>query len=388
MEEYILSQKDIDALGLQGVMEGEPATEGEIGQLIELGLLPSEFRPTPEPTKTLTTPQSNQATSILDTESFLPPEVPVEQQVISPAVATAATQRVNPSPQAMPIANAGLTSVFGQSPQQNALTTLMTSQSDGRQDPYGSMSDTQRRMLAFAAISDAGRALQGKEGTMVTSLLADFTERADQQRKAEAMQQRREMLGRLGIGTDRVRDTSPQALEAERQSIIQLMATGELDGTAGTAMLADIDRLLAAGGQAATNIQGISAVDALLQSPDLEQITGFAGVANSYLEKLGLAPKYSNLMSYVAMLEGINFLEAYQGLKGGGAISNFEADKAAAAKSRFMRALKAGPEELKSALEDVKDFFQEAVEKNPTYKPELMEDGSLSEDDLKYIFNE
>lgn len=388
MEEYILSQKDIDALGLQGVMEGEPATEGEIGQLIELGLLPSDFRPIPEPTKTLTTPQSNQATSILDTESFLPPEVPVEQQVISPAVATAATQRVNPSPQVMPIANAGLTSVLGQSPQQNALTTLMTSQSDGRQDPYGSMSDTQRRMLAFAAISDAGRALQGKEGTMVTSLLADFTERADQQRKAEAMQQRREMLGRLGIGTGRVRDTSPQALEAERQSIIQLMATGELDGTAGTAMLADIDRLLAAGGQAATNIQGISAVDALLQSPDLEQITGFAGVANSYLEKLGLAPKYSNLMSYVAMLEGINFLEAYQGLKGGGAISNFEADKAAAAKSRFMRALKAGPEELKSALEDVKDFFQEAVEKNPTYKPELMEDGSLSEDDLKYIFNE
>lgn len=388
MEEYILSQKDIDALGLQGVMEGEPATEGEIGQLIELGLLPSDFRPTPEPTKTLTTPQSNQATSILDTESFLPPEVPVEQQVISPTVAAAATQRVNPSPQAMPIANAGLTSVLGQSPQQNALTTLMTSQSDGRQDPYGSMSDTQRRMLAFAAISDAGRALQGKEGTMVTSLLADFTERADQQRKAEAMQQRREMLGRLGIGTGRVRDTSPQALEAERQTIIQLMATGELDGTAGTAMLADIDRLLAAGGQAATNIQGISAVDALLQSPDLEQITGFAGVANSYLEKLGLAPKYSNLMSYVAMLEGINFLEAYQGLKGGGAISNFEADKAAAAKSRFMRALKAGPEELKSALEDVKDFFQEAVEKNPTYKPELMEDGSLSEEDLKYIFNE
>lgn len=388
MEEYILSQKDINALGLQGVMEGEPATEGEIGQLIELGLLPSDFRPTPEPTKTLTTPQSNQATSILDTESFLPPEVPVEQQVISPTVATAATQRVNPSPQAMPIANAGLTSVLGQSPQKNALTTLMTSQSDGRQDPYGSMSDTQRRMLAFAAISDAGRALQGKEGTMVTSLLADFTERADQQRKAEAMQQRREMLGRLGIGTGGVRDTSPQALEAERQTIIQLMATGELDGTAGTAMLADIDRLLAAGGQAATNIQGISAVDALLQSPDLEQITGFAGVANSYLEKLGLAPKYSNLMSYVAMLEGINFLEAYQGLKGGGAISNFEADKAAAAKSRFMRALKAGPEELKGALEDVKDFFQEAVEKNPTYKPELMEDGSLSEDDLKYIFNE
>jgi hypothetical protein len=388
MEEYILRQKDIDALGLQGVMEGEPATEGEIGQLIELGMLPSDIRPAPSPTKTLSDQAGNQAEPILNVENFLPSDVPVDQQMTKPLVAAAANQPANPSPQATPIANTGVTAVLGRAPQKNALTSLMTSRSDEQTDPYGSMSDTQRRMLAFAAISDAGRALQGKEGTMVTSLLSDFTERADQQRKAEAARQRREMLGTLGIGSSNIRDTSPQGLEAQRQIVIQAMATGDIDPTAGTAMLADIDRLLAAGGQVTTNIQGISAVEALLDSPDLEQITGFSGVANSYLEKLGLAPKYSNLMSYVAMLEGINFLEAYQGLKGGGAISNFEADKAAAAKSRFMRALKAGPEELKTALEDVKDLFQEAVEKNPTYKPELMSDGKLSEDDLKYIFNE
>lgn len=68
-------------------------------------------------------------------------------------------------------------------------------------DDYDSLSKTQKRMLAFAALHDAGQALQGNQGTMVRSLLGDFSARADQKRKErqaalelETETKRREML--------------------------------------------------------------------------------------------------------------------------------------------------------------------------------------------------
>ena len=57
-------------------------------------------------------------------------------------------------------------------------------------DPYANLSKTQRRMLSFAAIKDAGMALQGLEGNSVQNLLSDFTTRSDQARKAQAAQAR------------------------------------------------------------------------------------------------------------------------------------------------------------------------------------------------------
>ena len=50
-------------------------------------------------------------------------------------------------------------------------------------------------MLAFAGIADAGRALQGKEGTSVASLMTNFTDIADQRRKADAAQAQNQMIG-------------------------------------------------------------------------------------------------------------------------------------------------------------------------------------------------
>ena len=62
------------------------------------------------------------------------------------------------------------------------------------QDPFENLSKNQRRMLAFAAIKDAGMALQGKEGEAFTGTLAGFRERADMERKRQAASAQRQML--------------------------------------------------------------------------------------------------------------------------------------------------------------------------------------------------
>lgn len=64
-------------------------------------------------------------------------------------------------------------------------------------DPYSSLSDLQRRMLRFAAIKDAGMALQGKEGNAVAQVMGDITARADMARKASAATQAAEAQAAL-----------------------------------------------------------------------------------------------------------------------------------------------------------------------------------------------
>lgn len=105
----------------------------------------------------------------------------------------------------------------------------MTAPSTAQDDPYGNLSKTQRRMLAFGAIHDAGLALQGKAGTMVPALLQDFTDRADQARKAAAARQELEMrqrlLGSFGINAGAsgigMQDMNVEQLQALQQQVLQ-----------------------------------------------------------------------------------------------------------------------------------------------------------------------
>ena len=64
-------------------------------------------------------------------------------------------------------------------------------------DPYSSLNDFQRRMLRFAAIKDAGMALQGKEGNSVATILGDITKQKDMARKAAAATQAAEAQANL-----------------------------------------------------------------------------------------------------------------------------------------------------------------------------------------------
>jgi len=67
--------------------------------------------------------------------------------------------------------------------------TKATAPTSAASDPFSNLSDDQRRLLRFAAIKDAGLALQGKEGNTVAAILGDFTKRADMARKADAATQ-------------------------------------------------------------------------------------------------------------------------------------------------------------------------------------------------------
>ena len=87
------------------------------------------------------------------------------------------------------------------------------------QDPFENLSKNQRRMLAFAAIKDAGMALQGKEGEAFTGTLAGFRERADMERKRQAASAQRQMLINLY-------GTSQQSMDS---SLLNQMSMTELE---------------------------------------------------------------------------------------------------------------------------------------------------------------
>ena len=101
-------------------------------------------------------------------------------------------------------------------------------------DPYANLSKTQRRMLSFAAIKDAGMALQGLEGNSVQNLLSDFTTRSDQARKAQAAQARQQMMQQMFGGGDAMgggmtggmdlSQMSPEQMRARAQQLAQFQA--------------------------------------------------------------------------------------------------------------------------------------------------------------------
>lgn len=91
------------------------------------------------------------------------------------------------------------------------------------QDPLENLSRSQRRMLGFAALRDAGLALQGKEGTAIQSTLEGFRERADMERKRQAAVARQQALQSMmpsatpiPAGGDMIAQ-----LEAQRQTLLQ-----------------------------------------------------------------------------------------------------------------------------------------------------------------------
>jgi len=74
-------------------------------------------------------------------------------------------------------------------------------------DPYALLSKTQRKMLAFSALSDAGAALAGRQGGSFNAMLGRLNEQADMQRKATAAQAQRQMLqGIIGPGGGSIED--------------------------------------------------------------------------------------------------------------------------------------------------------------------------------------
>ena len=274
------------------------------------------------------------------------------------------------------------------------LQRLMQEQAAAQEptDPYENLSKTQRRMLAFAAIKDAGMALQGVEGRSVERLMGDFTARADQARKAKAAQAQQQMMQQMfgggamgGVGAITEGADPIETLRNRQKKIATLAAYNpslapalklEMDR-----IEKDIERLTKQETAAVSQRTAIDAINNLLNSPSLSKITEYRGTLNQIRNEWGLAPEYATLMGYVEQIRGLNFLEAYQQLKGGGPITDLEGKEATAARTRLEAALKGTPEDLRIALLDVRDLFLEAQSKNPMFK----KGQDLSEEELEYL---
>lgn len=256
-------------------------------------------------------------------------------------------------------------------------------------DPFENLSKRQRTMLAFAAIADAGAALQGRQGTSFANTLGAFNEIRDMERKRQIqtaeLAARQQMLGALGAGS-LPPNATPEQIDAHIAKLTGILATTPSMAPYVSAELTRLnavrERAAEAGKAVVPQTLGVAAIDALLASPDLGAITGFKGTVNQFLEQFGAAPEYSNLMSYVDQLRGLNFLEAYQQLKGGGQITEIEGKQASAARSRLDRALRGRPEDLVVALREARKLFSDAMEKNPAYQGQR---GGLTDEDRKYL---
>ena len=379
MEEYILTQEDIDALSeggidMRGVAAGVGANQAEM-----------EF---------LGTPTSSVAD---DTMSALIATMPPPTVINSQADAIAATLSPEelaslrvptgvPAPEMPPVTASNVDQVLGTgarfvasspSGQAPSLQSLgMMAPRPASNDPYENLSKTQRRMLAFSALSDAGAALAGRDTDSYGRLMGQYNDFSDMNRKREAALAQQQILSRLmggsGVPADAVGGTGVDALNARKQQLLQFAMVSPASAGAIALQVKSIDDQIAKLQQGEKSListnMGIAAVDALINSPDLNKITGISGRGNEWLSSLGLAPEYSTLMSYVEQLKGLNFLEAFQSLKGSGPVTDAEGAKATAARSRIDRALQGTPADLVAALEDVRVLFAQARASNPAYK--------------------
>jgi hypothetical protein len=365
--EYALTMDDINALegagfNMMGVGEGTPATPQEIKVL---GIqLPPAPAPAPAPAVNAAAPDlGGLLADVRLLHSGPAGGSPTAPMSAFPPAGTPLDAQGNPM--AAPMQGATMQTA---NPLASFLQPAPEPQSN---DPFANLSRTQRRMLAFSALSDAGAALAGRAGGDFDATLGSFNEMADMQRKREAANAQNEMMRRLlGGAAGGAGAGAGGSVEERRAALMQLLMIPEMVPYA-QAGIAQLDAEAAKMASAETNListnAGIAATEALLNSPNLDAITGWKGNFNGWLNQYGAAPEYADLMSYVEKLRGLNFLEAYQSLKGGGSITNIESAQATAARSRVDAALAGNVSNLKGALEELNALFQQARERNPAY---------------------
>ena len=385
---YILTQEDIDRFGLIDAMAGDVATAADLQKMSIATGSPAGQLARGAMDFSVPSMPMGEGMVVNQADRILTSPMPSDPMIGSEDIATDALTALGiggnirladrVSPPTMPETATTVTAP-------TAMMSLLDQPIS--QDPFENLSRNQRAMLAFAAIKDAGMALQGKEGTAFTGTLAGFRERADMERKRQAALAQRQMLqGVFGGVTPVSGEMTPDAL---RQRIAQLsqLAIANPSLAQGIAietkrLEGEVERLTQAEKSLVAQSQGVAAVDALLNSPDLAKIAGFSGTVNQFFEKFGKAKEYSNLMSYVDQIKGLNFVEAYQQLKGGGPITDTEGRAATAARTRIDRALMGNVEDLKLALMDAKKLFQDAMAQNPMYSGQML---GFSEEDMKYL---
>lgn len=285
MEPYLLTIDDIDALAesgmdMRGVGEGTPANQAEMEALgtptstvaeSTMSVLnspePATFNSqaddiaatlTPEELASLRTPTGN-------APQALPPVSASNVQEVLGAGDVPASNTFTPAQ--APSSQAALQQALG-----------LVAPQPASNDPYENLSKTQRRMLAFAGLSDAGAALQGRQGTSVKGMMSNFNAQADMQRKRQAaMAQRQMLLGMFGEGAVGGEGT----ISARKQQAMMLLAN-PATAALGQALLAQIaaeeQSALVTAGSVQSSVNTIETVVDLMGSiKDNPSATGFWG---------------------------------------------------------------------------------------------------------------
>jgi hypothetical protein len=319
MEPYILTQEDIDKLLAAG---GSDAMPGEVATPQDLQLLGITPQPMPEVTDDRS-PGGNLAV----------------EDVPAPPAVTPVTAPAND--------NMAL------------LQQMLDAQKPAQPFSYESMSKDQRRMLAFAGLSDAGRALQGMQGGKVEALLGRFNEQADIQRKATAAQAQRQMLSGIMGGAG---GTDPQA------RIQQLLNMAMVNPSMAPAIALQVkqiqDQLQASQGdvsgssQAATQLEDVNAlINMIDEDPSLT--TGIMGSLLSYIPGTG-----ANIAEGLATTLRSNLaLQALKDLKATGAtMGALNATEFTALETELTQLdLSKGPQTSKRALKRIQTKYQNLI---------------------------
>lgn len=209
-------------------------------------------------------------------------------------------------------------------------------------DPFEGLSKTQRMILAFAAIQDAGASLQGRQGTAFDETMKGFAERVNIERKRQAqmaeLQARQQVLQGLGVNGLPANPT-PADIDAYAARLTSILATSPSLAPFVTAELTRIqplrERVAAAQQEVASGSQMIDQIDALLGDPALGNALGVTGLVRGKASELGLDQETARVKSRIDQLKGNVFLQAFAALKGGGQITELEGKKAEQAMGRL-----------------------------------------------------
>lgn len=265
--------------------------------------------------------------------------------------------------------------------------TKATAPTSAASDPSSIYNEDMRRILRFAAIKDAGMALQGKEGNAVASVMGDFTKRQDMARKASAVKATsaanaalmQQAFGSSGMSMS---GSTPEALRAQIDKLSQLAFINPAMAPAISARIqvlkAEAERLTGANKEIANSEMMLSSIDNLLADPALGQALGIEGFLREPFVKLKLDTETGRVKGRLDQIKGAVFLQAFEALKGGGQITELEGIKAEQARARLDTAVK--EEDFRIALQELRFYTEQGIRR---LKGEQIPDDTLYENSKK-----
>ena len=224
------------------------------------------------------TPEEMAALGVTDPTAIKPtqPSIPVTSPD-DPSVKQAPTGPVAAAPMAAPAAAPMAAQPAGGINMAGLLDLAQPVQAD----PYENLSRDQRMMIGFAAIKDAGMALQGKEGNAVKNVMSDIADRADRERKRQTALAQRQMMSQL-MGGDAALGAGGGDVEAQIKALTQAAMLGLVDPSAVTLAVSQLREQQtqqkaseAAVGGGAGALEDLQRLTQAVQ--DGEMVTGFTG---------------------------------------------------------------------------------------------------------------